>query len=403
MKIYRQLLILLSIISWNVYSAPSLHLKYLTVIAEQGSEIYGNGLMQSKIRIDYSLHDDVQLTLLRLKEYETGSLLSAIGWNESDTDNGYDHNIEYIGQSFNASSSQDPIVEFRPVESKSNVNQYKYKYLSTSKSNAFLTLCVEATTKKGGETKTYSTCYDPGIYHGKATIYAHSPLKYYESDFKITDKIEVVLKMYGAHKEYEKYLLIAYTQSLVADNFTTRSKTFKVLNRKVLTDPTFISGKSNESGNQYKKFEPPSSKQEKPEPYIGYSGYYLYKQLDRFGKPADYINFEYYDPNSESDQSFLVRSYTPNSIVNILRVDYFKNAFMLAIDHAINAWCEKNKKGITEDRYFLCSYIGRKGSYLKPHSIIYQFRDKAFMEILLEDNYGNRFTYVWDIYEKMDN
>ena len=137
----------------------------------QGAEIYGNGQMQSIVRVRYELDKDVTMESITLKEFGTGAELASIGWESSVTDKGFDHNIGRVTRHNHTQAAL-----------KSN-EEHKNIYVSTEKKNSNLNVCYEIKTTKKNVENTYSTCLDDDMYNGSVNIFSRRPVHYSGAEF----------------------------------------------------------------------------------------------------------------------------------------------------------------------------------------------------------------------------
>ena len=138
----------------------------------QGAEIYGNGQMQSIVRVRYELDKDVTMESITLKEFGTGAELASIGWESSVTDKGFDHNIGRVTRH----SHTQAVIK--------NNEKYENKYISTNKKNSNLNVCYEIKTTKSSVQSMHSTCFDDDVYNGTVNIFSRRPPYYSGTDFQ---------------------------------------------------------------------------------------------------------------------------------------------------------------------------------------------------------------------------
>lgn len=148
---------------------PASQVRSAEINIVQGANIYGNGKMQSVLRVRYEFAPEVKLIKIELKEFGSGESLGKIGWKESDRDNGYDHNIG--------------VTRLKNTLQNITDENYKNIYVSTDKKNSWLQVCFDLTTQKENVTATYSTCQDEGIINGTAHLFSERPQTYYARDF----------------------------------------------------------------------------------------------------------------------------------------------------------------------------------------------------------------------------
>ncbi len=172
--------------SASVYSYnDAYHVLSSRIDIVQGAEIYGNGQMQSVVRVRYELDKDVTMTSITLKEFGTGEELASSGWESSEIDKGFDHNI---GRATKHSHTQAALK---------NNEKYKNIYVSTKKKNSNLNVCYDIKTTKNNVESTHSTCFNDDIYNGTVNIFSRRPPYYSGSDFQfIKDRaINIVEKV----------------------------------------------------------------------------------------------------------------------------------------------------------------------------------------------------------------
>lgn len=159
------------------YAPPQSHVRSASIDVVQGNSIYANNNMQSHLRVRYKLRDNIKVTKVTLKEFGSNEELSTIGWNVTETDSGFDHNI-----GSNSRHTESHLLKDAQVE-----KNYKNIYVSTSRSNQGVNICFDIETSNiTFETSTYSTCEDEGIINGTAKIFAERPKKFYASDFRLS-------------------------------------------------------------------------------------------------------------------------------------------------------------------------------------------------------------------------
>ncbi len=390
-KLYSLSASLLYLSSFAAYAISNTHVDSATVIAEQGNEIYANGLMQAKLRINYKLRAGVSFKSLTLLEYETGKDLKELGWTVSEQDNGYDHSL--------GNQRITPAIEEKKSVS-------VYRYLSTTTSNTYLNVCIELVTiEQSGQTQTYSTCYDPGIYQGFTSLYAHRPPKYYDSDFAFSTKRYMFKEYSGTFEDKSKIDIAGQVFSLYPTSTIPRNIRFKLNLKdqdkdKVLTDKNFRTDQSKEIAYKYEYESPPTTEAGKKDEslYIGYKSMYFYKMLDSAQKPTENIYFHYYNLHDKQEKTKQVKSFTGNEIVNILEVSFYQNSFM---------WTDtSNKPHISyrcwekDNNNYQCVSITQPKIYnvVKPKYTIGKF-SRLFAEIPLVDNFGNEHTIYWTAFE----
>ena len=220
--------------SASVYSYnDAYHVLSSRIDIVQGAEIYGNGKMQSLVRVRYELDKDVTLTSITLKEFGTGVELASVGWENSDTDNGFDHNI---GRSRKHSHTQAVL---------NNNEQYKNKYILTSKKNANINICYDIKTTKNNVESTYSTCFDEGIDHGSVNIFSRRPVHYSGSDFYFSNE-KILLEYY---REFVTYYYTLRKAKSIPDgmNFKRKKKDGEV----TLGSPIILKGSNYAAARKY--------------------------------------------------------------------------------------------------------------------------------------------------------
>lgn len=377
--------------SFAAHAISDIHVDSATIIAEQGNEIYANGLMQAKLRINYKLRTGVIFKKLTLLEYETGEKLNNLNWIESDIDSGYDHSLgnQKTQQILNRKQSQ-----------------ILYKFLSTTKSNTYLHVCIELETTKDTQAQTYSTCYDPGIYHGFTSLYAHRPPKYYDSDFAFSTKRYMFKEYSGTFAEKDKIDIAGHVFSLYPTSTIPRNIRFKLQNKEkknILTNKNFFTDQAKEIAYKYEHESPPTTEIGKKDEnlYIGYKSMYFYDMLDNQGKPTESIYFSYYDIAQRKKRENEVKAFTDNEIVNILQVSFYKNSFMwtdttTSQPHLSYRCWEKSD----DKTKYQCESIVPPHMYnvVKKKSAIKKV-SKPFAEIPIEDNFGNQHTLYWTAFE----
>ncbi len=374
------------------FAISDIYVDSATIIAEQGNEIYANGLMQAKLRINYKLREGVSFKSLTLLEYETGETLSTLGWEVSGTDNGYDHSLG------NQRTNQTPY---------DNQSISIYKYLSTKKSNTYINICIQLVTTKDSQDQTYSTCYDPGIYQGFTSLYAHRPPKYYDSDFAFSTKRYMFKEYSGTFEEKEKIDIAGQVFSLYATSTIPRNIRFRLQDSakdKILTDNNFKTDQRKEIAYKYEYGTPPSTEAGKADEtlYIGYKSMYFYDMLNSAGQPTESIYFHYYDIAQSIERKKQVKAFTDSEIVNILEVSFYKNSFMWT-DTSTSPPSLKNTSyrcWIKDTNNYSCASILESPLYTTDVSkSLIGKTSRPFAEIPLVDNFGNQHTIFWIAFE----
>lgn len=378
MKKNRLLLLILAPLT----TYAEVHIDAATLVSEHGTQIYGNGQMQAKLRLNYRLRPGVKLESIALKEYETGQALEKVGWQVSETDNGFDHSFSH--------------QKHHQHKSVQTQNQHLYRYVSTNKKNQYINICFEITTSKDSTSQTYTSCYDPGIYQGFVTLHAHRPPKYYNSDFLFSKKIHMFKEFSGNFSEKDKIDIYGQVYSLYPTYNIPRNVRFRLKNKdKLLTQNNFETDQAREIAYQYLHESKPSTEEGSGDEtlYIGYKSIYFYEMKGRNGKLVDSLYFSYYDLGQNQKRSKQVKAYSDNEIVNILEVSFYKNSFMWK-DYR----CREKEGDTTKYQCNSFKDSTTDKSITKNKSEI-QKVNHQFAEIELVDNYGNHHTIYWTAFE----
>ena len=331
----------------------------------QGAEIYGNGQMQSIVRVRYELDKDVTMESITLKEFGTGAELASIGWESSVTDKGFDHNIGRVTRHSHTQAA------FKSNEKHKNI------YVSTENKNSNLNVCYDIETTKNSVQSTHSTCFDDDVYNGTVNIFSRRPPYYSGSDFQFIKD--------SAINTVEKVSILSYY--VLKNGFSIPSGTsFKLKKKVVLKIPNVSADET--SDFEINLHENTSIALRKFNQFSGIlssrSSAYLYKvepskkyKLTMY----DYYNYHVYNIGDRIDVPFESRNEI-ESPVHIL----VNRLFQTAVYHQ-SYLCIDPYPTYPKESYVCRNQLDGKSNTITKKKIAADPVGKSHEEILI-DNYG---------------
>lgn len=357
----------LCILSFPALCAPPKQfIRSASIDLEQGEKIYGNGKMQSVVRVKYKLYDGAELVEIELREFGTNELLSRVGWDETATDSGFDHNISLSRNKYHH------LVK--------NVTS-RLLYISTKRQNQAITICFNIKAKNGTEHSTYSSCDDEELINGTVNIMAIRTPKYTGVDF------------YVAH--LTTFLDIYYTSDPVTNDingvlYTIRKKdhlpnglTFKKVTS-VSSPNVLIDSQLGFLSNYIMDWNTNSP---------SYSSTHLLQDNKKVTMKIPRRVQPIPDVGSDYDVVMLNGSDYKDELVLIAHITYFKGTFLLSLTKAVDS--------------YRCEYTPNDSGFVQcfgPEKFQYELSKfnkdavwKTSNDILLIDNYGNEHTITISI------
>ncbi len=376
---------------------PVSHINSATIEVTQGSEIYANGRMQAVIQVQVELKDGVTWdNNFDLYEYDTKIPIKNLGWIDSDTDNGFDHNI---------TSSRSTIEVYTDSGKK-----FATKYISTTNSNSRITMCFEIKTQKNGTESTYSTCDKYGIERGTAEILAKRPYTYYASDFEFTQK-QVAFKLTSNYLKSES--TTEYQTDIKGEIYgirpaanIARNVFFKLVNTENLItitnqdeDSQKIIANSSMSAIRKYTFKDASISEKN---YLGYQESYLYNitgNSPTTGQRSALFQFINYNKAEGATKEYQVEKMPfyqvgDENIVNILDVSYYRDTFMINKERCWNDTASK----LYSCRRYNNSDPSSKNTYPMFYPLSTALNDQLYYQVKLQDNFGNEYSLLWQPY-----
>lgn len=338
----------------------------------EGDVIFGNGKMQSKVSVKLMNHsiqlDDYHITL---KEYGTENDLAAMGWKVSEIDNGFDHSYK-------------PLSDRTQKMIRTNEDAYKVFYISTENVNSNIHICFTLTEKKSKKVA-YNTCRDHGFERGTIEIYSKRPYRFTIADFVETKKVEIFRVRYKKTKQTFDELnyldeIVGYSFGIKPRSSVPRDFKFKYVDEQ--TDK-FKMKRSNFVADRRYAFAR-TSYSETP----SYIELYFFETNPQHSS----IDFSVYDIQGNKNGNYKVFSTGAENILNILKVDYFNDSFMLDDMH-----CYDPEPSNFNEKYKCYKTTSSSSSYYsapKDDTTWDKMYNQYEVKIKLQDNFGSEHTLL---------
>lgn len=399
MQLKRKHMIFILFVAMKLNAAPPIsQIKSAYIDVIQGQEIYANGKMQSVVRISVELKPGVSWDeQVSLFEVGTNQKLADVGWTESDTDNGFDHNIGSTTRAMNIDEN--------------NNRKNIIKYLSTTKPNTNIEICFEIETQKSKVKKKYTSCDKYGLDRGTAKIFAQRPYTYYASDFEFTQK-QTAFKLQSNYDipdvepKKKQQDIKGEIYGLRLGMHMPRNLSFKLINQDRL-----IKIKSGTNRNESRIIVANSDKsvvrkyniyEDEVKENMRYQEAYIYDIQDAdpiTQQKTATFKFINYNKKEGSVKEYQVEKKLffkagDENILDILNVTYYRDTFMYQKNRC---WNDKSKDKYQCRAYKkdLSSLDTEQKEFLKNSATL---TDDLFYEFQLQDNYGSEYTLLWNAY-----